>query len=201
MAGILAVTSHPTRTSVVKRGAWVLGQLLCAPPPAPPPDIPPFPDGPITATTQKEILAQHRANASCAICHDSMDNIGIAMENYDAVGAYRTMENGIAIDAVGKFSGPIALPAGGTGASFTGAEQLAAAVSADPRFTLCVAQNAMTYSLGRLLLPTDKPYLTDITTAPKAGSLGVRDVLMNVVASDTFRMRRGDPSITTGAKP
>jgi Protein of unknown function (DUF1592)/Protein of unknown function (DUF1588)/Protein of unknown function (DUF1587)/Protein of unknown function (DUF1595)/Protein of unknown function (DUF1585) len=201
MAGILAVTSYPTRTSVVKRGAWVLGQLLCAPPPAPPPDIPPFPEGPITAKTQKEILAQHRANLSCAICHDSMDNIGIAMENYDAMGAYRTTENGNMIDAGGKFSGPIALPKGGTGPTFTGTQELAATVAADPRFLPCVAQNVMTYALGRQLLATDKPYLTDITTAPQTGSLGVRDVLMNVVASDTFRMRRGDPTITTGAKP
>jgi len=201
MAGILAVTSYPTRTSVVKRGAWVLGQLLCAPPPAPPPDVPPFPEGPITATTQKDILAMHRANPQCAACHDSMDNIGIAMENYDAMGAYRTTENKTAIDAAGKFSGPIALPAGGTGPSFTGAVQLAAAVGADSRFIQCVAQNVMTYSLGRQLLPTDKPYLTDITKASQAGGLGVRDVLMNVVASDTFRMRRGDPTLNTGAQP
>ena len=201
MAGILSVTSHPDRTSVVRRGAWILGQLLCAPPPAPPPNIPPFPDGPITATTQKEILAQHRANPSCAACHDSMDNIGIALENYDAVGAYRTTENGIAIDAMGKFSGPIALPAGGTGPSFAGAQQLEATLAADPRFIPCMAQNMMTYSLGRQLLPSDKPYLTDITTASQAGSLGVRDVLMNVVASDTFRMRRGDSTISTGVKP
>jgi hypothetical protein len=201
MAGILAVTSYSTRTSVVKRGAWVLSQLLCAPPPAPPPDIPPFPDGPITAKTQKDILAQHRANLSCAICHDSMDNIGIAMENYDAMGAYRTTENGINIDAAGKFSGPIALPKGGTGPSFTGAQQLAAAVGADPRFLPCVAQNVMTFALGRQLVASDNPYLADITSAPPTGALGVRDVLMNVVASDTFRMRRGDPTIATGVKP
>ena len=201
MAGVLAVTSYPTRTSVVKRGAWVLGQLLCAPPPAPPPNVPAFPSGPITATTQKEILAAHRADPGCAFCHDSMDNIGIAMENYDAVGAYRTQENGIPIDASGMFTGKIAEPNGGTGPTFTGAEELAAAIAADPRFTPCIAQNTMTYALGRDLLATDGPYLGDITTAPSNGSLGVRDVLLNVIASDTFRMRRGDPTIPAGAKP
>jgi hypothetical protein len=192
MAGVLAVTSYPTRTSVVKRGAWVLSQLLCAPPPPPPANVPPFPSGPITATTQKAILAQHRADPACAACHDSMDNIGIAMENYDAVGAYRTEENGFPIDASGMFTGAIAEPTGAVGPSFTGAEQLAGAVAADARFTPCVAQNALTYALGRALLPTDTPYLNIITTEPKTGSLGMRDVLMNVVASDTFRMRRGD---------
>jgi hypothetical protein len=204
MAGVLAVTSYPTRTSMVKRGAWVLSQLLCAPPPAPPANVPPFPTDVITATTQKEMLAQHRANPACAACHDSMDNIGTAMENYDAIGAYRTVENGFPIDASGKFTGPVAEPTGAAGPSFTGAVELASAVAADPRFTPCVAQNVMTYSLGRALSASDKPYLANVTTAPQAASVGMRDILMNVVASDTFRMRRGDPSTSTtltGAKP
>ncbi|MES1165369.1 MAG: DUF1592 domain-containing protein, partial [Verrucomicrobiota bacterium] len=197
MGGILTVTSYPTRTSVVKRGAWVLGQLLCSAPPAPPPNVPAFPTGPITGTTQKQILAEHRADPACAVCHDSMDNIGIAMENYDAIGAYRTSENGIAIDSTGTFAGAIANPKGTTAPTFTGAVQLAAAVAADPRFTPCVAQNMMAYSLGRALTATDKPYLADITTSHQTGGIGVRDVLLNVVASDTFRMRRGDPTTTT----
>jgi hypothetical protein len=197
MAGVLSVTSYPTRTSVVKRGAWVLGQLLCAPPPPPPQNVPAFPTGTVSGT-QKQILAQHRADPACAGCHDSMDNIGLALENYDAVGAYRTLDNGVAIDASGMFTGPIAEPTGAVGPTFTGGEALAKAVAADPRFISCVAQNALTYSLGRALFvtgatTTDVPYLSEITTAPQSGSLGVRDVLMNVVASDTFRMRRGEP--------
>jgi hypothetical protein len=191
MGGILAVTSHPTRTSVVRRGAWVLGQLLCSAPPAPPPNVPPFPEGPMTGTTQKQILAQHRANPACAVCHDSMDNIGVAMENYDATGAYRTVDNGVPIDAAGMFSGPIAAPPGVLAAKFTGAQELAGAVAVDPRFAPCVAENVLVYSLGRALLATDRPYLADISQAAR-GALGFRDVLMNVVASDTFRMRRGD---------
>lgn len=197
MAGVLTVTSYPTRTSVVKRGAWVLGQLLCSAPPAPPPDVPAFPTGPITGTTQKQILSAHRADPACAICHDSMDNIGIAMENYDAIGAYRTSESGIAIDSTGTFAGAIANPKGTAAPTFTGAVQLAATVAADPRFTPCVAQNMMAYSLGRALTDTDKPYLADITTSGQAGGIGVRDVLLNVVASDTFRMRRGRSTTST----
>ena len=190
MAGVLSVTSQPTRTSVVRRGAWVLGQLLCAPPPAPPPDVPPFPSDMVSGS-QKQILAMHRSNPACAACHDSMDNIGLAMENYDAVGAYRTTDNGVPIDASGMFTGAIAEPTGVQGPSFTGAVQLAAAVAADPRFPSCVAQNALSYSIGRAIVPSDTPYLNAIATGSN-GSLGVRDVLMNVVASDTFRMRRGE---------
>jgi len=201
MAGVLAVTSYPTRTSVVKRGAWVLSQLLCSSPPPPPANVPPFPTAAITATAQKEVLAQHRADPACGVCHTSIDNIGIAMENYDAIGAYRTVDLGTPIDASGSFAGAIALPGGGTGPTFTGAIQLASTVAADARFVPCVAQNVMAYSLGRDLLPSDAPYLTDITAAAAGASVGMRDVLMNVVASDTFRMRRGDPTTMTGVKP
>jgi hypothetical protein len=201
MAGVLAVTSYPTRTSVVKRGAWVLSQLLCSSPPPPPANVPPFPTAAITATAQKEVLAQHRADPACGVCHTSIDNIGIAMENYDAIGAYRTVDLGTPIDATGSFAGPIALPGGGTGPTFTGAIQLASTVAADARFVPCVAQNVMAYSLGRALLPSDAPYLSDITASSAAASVGMRDVLMNVVASDTFRMRRGDPTTMTGVKP
>jgi Protein of unknown function (DUF1588)/Protein of unknown function (DUF1592)/Protein of unknown function (DUF1585) len=190
MAGVLSVTSLPTRTSVVKRGAWVLSQLLCAPPPAPPPDVPAFPAD-VTTGTQKEILAQHRANPSCAACHDSMDNIGLAMENYDAVGAYRTVDKGLAIDPSGMFTGLIANPGGGMGASFKGAVALAATVAADPRFPSCIAEKALSYSIGRTILPSDAPYLAAIAKG-SSGTLGVRDVLMNVALSDTFRMRRGE---------
>jgi hypothetical protein len=190
MAGILSANSFSTRTSVVRRGNWVLGQLLCAPPPPPPANVPPFPAD-VTTGTQREVLAMHRASTACAACHDSMDNIGLAMENYDAVGAYRTTDNGLPIDASGMFTGAFAEPGGANGPSFVGAIQLASAVAADPRFAACVAQNALSYSIGRTLLSSDSPYVTDIAGG-SSGSLGVRDVLMNVVASDTFRMRRGE---------
>ena len=197
MAGVLSVTSYPTRTSIVKRGAWVLSQLMCSAPPPPPPNVPPFPTT-TTTGTQEQVLAAHRTNPDCAVCHDSMDNIGSALENYDAVGAWRTQDNGYPVDASGMFAGAIADPDGGPGASFVGGVALAKAVAADPRFVPCVAQNVMTYSLGRAELPTDPPYLAQITTSTQSGGLGVRDVLMNVVANDTFRMRRGDNTLADG---
>lgn len=198
MAGVLSVTSYPTRTSLVRRGAFVLSQLLCAPPPAPPPDIPAFPEGEITATTQRGILAQHRAIKACAACHDSMDNIGAAMENYDALGAYRTQDAGQTIDASGSFTGAIAQPSGGVGPTFNGAIELAAAVAADPRFAPCIAQNVLSYALGRSVRPADQPYLQDISKPSSGSALGVRDILLNVIASDPFRMRHGDPTPAPG---
>lgn len=197
MGGILSITSFTNRTSIVRRGAWVLSQLLCAPPPPPPPNVPPFPTTMVSGT-QEQILAEHRANPACAACHDSMDNIGSAMENYDAVGAWRTTDDGLPVNVSGMFTGPIAEPNGGTGPTFVGAVQLAQTVAADPRFVSCVGQNVMTYALGRSLLPSDSAYLAEITTPPHSGQIGVRDVVLNVVANDTFRMRRGDNSTLDG---
>jgi hypothetical protein len=200
MAGVLSMTSFTNRTSIVRRGAWVLSQLMCAPPPPPPTNVPPFPTT-VDGGTQEQILAAHRTIPACALCHDSMDNIGSAMENYDAVGAWRTEDNGIPVDVAGMFTGPIAEPGGGTGPSFVGAVQLASAVAADPRYVPCVAQNVMSYSLGRAIEPSDTPYLAQITTAPPSGAIGVRDLVLDVVANDTFRMRRGDNTTLDGGTP
>jgi hypothetical protein len=191
MAGTLAVTSYATRTSLVKRGAWVLGQLLCSEPPAPPPDIPGFPEG-VTSGTQREILAMHRTNPSCGVCHVVMDNLGIALENYDAIGAWRTTDkSGAVIDARGE------LPNGG--ATFNGGREMAKAVAADPRFRSCVARNLLSYALGRTLLPGDEGYVADVAAASATSGPGLRDILNRVVASDSFRMRHGEPASAGGA--
>ena len=103
---------------------------MCSAPPPPPPNVPPFPTT-TTTGTQEQVLAAHRTNPDCAVCHDSMDNIGSALENYDAVGAWRTQDNGYPVDASGMFAGAIADPDGGPGASFVGGVALAKAVAAD----------------------------------------------------------------------
>ena len=179
MAGPLAVTSYPTRTSLVKRGAWVLSELLCSDPPAPPPNIPPLPQS-TGVGTQREIVAMHRKDPNCAVCHVLMDNLGIALENYDAIGMWRTMEGGEVIDANG------ALPNGG--ATFNGGPQMAQVVAADPRFSGCVSRKMLTYALGRTLVAGDDGYVADIAAAAP----GVRDILSRVVVSDAFTMRHGE---------
>jgi Protein of unknown function (DUF1592)/Protein of unknown function (DUF1588)/Protein of unknown function (DUF1595)/Protein of unknown function (DUF1587)/Protein of unknown function (DUF1585) len=189
MAAPLAVTSHPTRTSLVKRGAWVLGQLLCSEPPPPPQDVPPFPEGQLVGT-QRQILEMHRKNPSCAVCHVIMDNLGGALENYDALGAWRTMDGGEVIDARGM------LPDGG--AMFTGGREMGAAVAADPRFSACVSQKMLTYALGRTLVRGDQGYIADISAKTQGAAPGVREILNRVVTSDAFTMRHGEAAAPAG---
>lgn len=186
MAGTLAVTSYSTRTSLVKRGNWVLGEMLCDEPPPPPPDIPQLPEGMVQGT-QREILAQHRTNPSCNACHQVMDNIGLALENYDAVGAYRTTDRGGAtIDATGV------LPNGGP--TFVGGRELSNVIAADPRFGPCLAEKLLSYALGRSISEHDHPYIGEIA-APVANALpGVRDLLARLVASEPFTHRHGEAS-------
>ena len=103
--GILLVTSHADRTSPVVRGKWILDNLIGSPPPPPPPDVPALPetDG-AQPLTMRERMEQHRANPACASCHNVMDPLGLALENFDAVGAWRTRDAGQPIDASGELS-------------------------------------------------------------------------------------------------
>jgi hypothetical protein len=181
----LTVTSHPNRSSVVKRGHWVMQELLCDEPPPPPPNVDALPDTPAAmGTTQRQLLEAHRAKPECMGCHVVMDNIGFALENYDAIGVYRTTEAGMPIDARGMMP---------DGTRFTGARELAAVLAEDPRFAPCVAEHLLAYALGRAIAPTDAPYVADIVGSTR-NTIGVRQVLMNLIASDVFRTRRGEPN-------
>ncbi|MDC0326272.1 DUF1588 domain-containing protein, partial [bacterium] len=100
-ASILTVTSDPTRTSPVKRGKWILENLLNTPPPPAPPNVPELEKAKLTGTL-RERMEQHRANPACAVCHNMMDPLGFALENYDAVGLWRDREGGEEIDASGQ---------------------------------------------------------------------------------------------------
>ena len=101
---MLTVTSNPTRTSPVKRGRWVLEQILGAPPPPPPPNVPELPEAEaaVSAGSLRQRLEQHRANPACANCHARMDPIGFALENFDAVGRYRSHDGETPIDSAGE---------------------------------------------------------------------------------------------------
>ena len=99
---ILTVTSYATRTSPVIRGKWILENILGTPPPPPPPNVPALKDNTVSATLSvRERLAEHRANAACASCHKLMDPVGFSLENFDAVGRWRTLEEGKPVDATG----------------------------------------------------------------------------------------------------
>lgn len=181
---VLTVTSQPRRTSPVKRGKWALDQLLCIDIPPPPAGVEGMLDQPGAPTgTLRERLAQHRANPQCATCHDYLDPIGLGLENYDAVGAWRTEEAGEPVDASGRFP---------DGRTFSGPRQMAALVKADPSTPRCIAERLLVYALGRGLRPEDDVHLDAITAQWAAGGYQFRNLLVAVAQSEPFRMRRGE---------
>ena len=128
---ILTLSSYATRTSPVLRGKWVLDNLLGTPPPPPPPNIPALEESNLGVNTSlRKRLEQHRANPSCAVCHDQMDAIGFALENYDATGAWRTKDGNFEIDSSGKLPGGIEF--NGPARAETGAEKAITIVRTQP---------------------------------------------------------------------
>ena len=186
-ASVLTVTSIPTRTSPVKRGKWVLDNILGTPPPPPPPNVPPFPEGrsAATNTTMRQRTEQHRADPVCASCHARMDPIGFGMENFDAVGAWREKEGELPIDAAGRLA---------SGESFRSPEELKKILATMQReqFIRCLSGKLLTYALGRGLEPYDRCALDEITKAAQRGQLRFSSLVLGVVNSTPFQNRRGD---------
>lgn len=184
--------SHPAFTSPTKRGVWVLEQLLCDEPPAPPPDIPPL-EKPVQGQTVRERLAQHRENPTCAACHKYFDPIGLGLESFDALGGYREMEAGSPVDASGNLLTPNA-QGDLQQANFSGLRELATLLSQDARLEGCFTQQLLTYAVGRSFHGAGGHDYADsvVRTAQAAGQQGARDLLKAVVLSDAFRTRRGE---------
>jgi hypothetical protein len=184
--GMMTVLSHPFTTSPVKRGKWVLDQILCLPPAPPPPDIEIPPPDPNSGDTVAEQLAAHRENPACAVCHDSIDPLGLAYENYDAIGKFRTLDQGQPIEPAGN------LPTNDE--PFADAIELAALLGASPEFPACTVQKTFVYALGRGLTIDDVPYLDEIELAHVEGGQQLAALIKSIVTSDPFRMRRGEPN-------
>lgn len=183
---LLTVTSHPTRTSPVKRGKWVLSQLLCSEPPPPPPGVEGLKPDPMPTSTLREMLEQHRKDPICASCHAAMDPIGFGLENFDGIGAYRTDDTGgFAIDASGE------LP---TGEKFIGAVEMADVLAGDARYPRCVTRQLYSYALGRGIINVDRDYIDYLTAQFVAGGMKLTDLIVLVATSDPFRLRRGEPA-------
>lgn len=181
---VLTVTSFPTRTSAVKRGKWVLTQLLCDEPPPPPPGVEGLKPEPVPTGSLRERLEAHRADPTCASCHALMDPIGFGMESYDGIGTFRTEDNGYPIDASGT------LPSGDT---FNGVLELSGIIAGDQRFTMCVSEKLFVYALGRGPEEADDPYLEHLTTEFVSRGERLRDLIKLIATSEPFRMRRGEP--------
>ncbi len=184
-ASVLTVTSNPTRTSPVKRGKWVLEQLLGAPPPPAPPNVPSLDDRnrkELTGTFRQK-LEQHRANPNCAGCHAKMDSFGLALENFNGVGQWRDRdESGTPVDASASL---------GT-RKLKGPTDLKALLRERRRdFARCFTEKMMIYALGRGLDYYDDPSVDRIQRALAANDYKFSVLLTEIAKSDAFRLRRG----------
>ena len=183
-ASILTVTSYGDRTSPVQRGKWILENLLGLTPPAPPPNVPALKERVAGGKllTMRQRIAQHRENPACSGCHNLMDPIGLATENFDAVGRFRTLEDGVPVDASGG------LP---DGATFDGIEGLRAGLLRRPElFVGTMTEKLLTYAVGRGLEPADAPAVRAITRASRTGDYRFSSLILGVVNSAPFQMRR-----------
>jgi hypothetical protein len=180
--GILMATSHADRTAPTLRGKWILENLLASPPPAPPANVPGLETEPGAAPkTMRDRLASHRANPSCAGCHNILDPLGFAMENFDAVGAWRVLDAGRPVDASGGYT---------DGSKVDGAAELREALLSDPTvFVGAFTEKLLTYALGRGLQYYDMPVVRQVLDSTSADGYRFMDVVLGIVESAPFRMR------------
>jgi len=183
-ASVLTVTSDATRTSPVKRGKWILDNLLNDPPPPPGPDVPALESQKELTGTIRQRMAQHRADPGCASCHRSMDPLGFALENFDATGRYRERDEGELVDASGK------LP---SGAQFDGASELKKVLATQyaDRFVRCMAEKLLIYALGRGLKYYDKCAIDQIVAEAGRNGNKFSSLILAVVKSVPFQQRKG----------
>jgi mono/diheme cytochrome c family protein len=184
-ASVLTVSSYPTRTSPVIRGKWVLENLLDTPPPPPPPDVPPLDEGAVgTTVSMREQLEKHRSNPVCAACHARMDPIGFGLENYDAIGRYRTTEGKFPVDSSGT------LP---SGKSFASAAELKTILRDDPQaFTRALSVKLLTYALGRGLESYDRAATSTIADHVQQSGYRFSALVQAIIDSVPFEMRRSN---------
>jgi hypothetical protein len=185
---ILMVSSHTDRTSPVVRGKWILDNLLGAPPPAPPANVPPLKEtsegegGKIL--TMRERMEEHRSNPVCASCHKLMDPIGLSMENFDAIGAWRTRDGGTLgtpIDASGQLM---------DGTKVDGVVSLRQALVRQPEiFVGALTEKLLTYALGRGLTASDMPVVRAIVRDASRQDYKFSSLIGGIVGSTPFQMR------------
>ena len=192
MAGVLAITSRPARTSPVIRGKWILQELLSYPPPPPPPNVPPLPE---TKNDKKDLstlrqrLERHRSDPACNGCHQRIDPLGFGLENYDAIGRWRKIgEHGEALDTVGT------LPNGET---FDGPQQLKKLlVARQDRIMQTVVERLLSYALSRGLERHDRATVRQITKNIAADGYRAQTLIREIALSLPFRYKR-NPTIAT----
>jgi hypothetical protein len=180
---ILAVTSYANRTSPVLRGNWILTNMVGTPPPPPLPNVPALKDNTVSGMLSvRERLAEHRANAACASCHNLMDPIGFTLENFDAVGRWRNLEEGKPVDASGGFP---------DGSKFTGVGGLEGALLRHPDvFVGTLTEKLLTFALGRGMEHYDAPAIRKVVREAKAADYRFSSIIVGLVRSTPFTMRK-----------
>ena len=192
-SSVLTITSYPNRTSVTMRGRWLLANLLGAPPPPPPPDIPPLKEAGTEGHPRslRERMEAHRASPACASCHQRMDPLGFALENFDAVGKWRTMSDGAPIDPSASFP---------DGTRFDGLAGLRTlVVSHKEDFVRTLTGKLLAYAIGRGLDHHDMAAIRTIARDAAASGDSWSSIVSGIVTSTPFRMAiaPGDPTRTT----
>lgn len=182
-ASILTVTSYGNHTSVVKRGKWILDNMLASPPPPPPPDVPALQekhDGRLM--TAREQLELHRKNPTCASCHVKMDPLGFSLENFDAIGGYRQKDAGQFIDA------SAVMPDGAQFSGLTGLQQIL--LTRKDEFTSAFTERLLTYALARGIGAHDMPAVRKIAHSASQDGYRIQTIIKGIAASDPFTLRK-----------
>ena len=192
---VLAVTSYATRTSPVLRGKWLLENILGTPVPPPPPGVPALEENHagLRARSVRERMEEHRRKPACAVCHNIMDPLGFSLENFDAVGAWREhSESGARIDASGMLV---------DGTKVDGPVSLRNALLARPdTFIRTLTEKLLTYAVGRGVEYYDMPAVRAIVRKSAQNDYRLSSLILGIVESAPFQMKRGDPSETAAGK-
>ena len=183
-ASVLTLTSNPNRTSPVKRGQFLLQQILGTPPPPPPPNVPELDEGEssVDGASLRERMEIHRSNPECASCHKQMDAMGFAFEGYDAIGRRRDSDGGFPIESAGELLG---------GLEFEDASELRRILrsNASKQFTRCFIENMLTYALGRSIEPHDYCLVEEIRGQLSEDNYRIQRLITSIVESDAFQRR------------
>jgi len=185
MPGVMAKHAHTDTTSPILRGVMLREDILCTQLPPPPPDVDNVPPSPDPNATTREQFSQHTADPACGGCHQLIDPLGFGMESYDAIGAFRTTENGQPIDNSGEVIGA------DISGTFNGGVELANMLTESPNVQRCVSRQWFRYALGRIETPDDACAIEGIHEAFEAADFDVRVLLRAIVLSSAFRFRNG----------
>jgi hypothetical protein len=194
-ASVLTVSSYPTRTSVVLRGKYILDNVLGSPPPPPPPNVPALDEEAVgQRQSLRDQMESHRSDPACASCHVRMDPLGFALENYDAIGRWRTEDGEFPIDPSGRFP---------NGREFSGpAEMKMLLLDGLPAFTEILAEKMLTYALGRGVESAyDRVVVRDVARHAEDAEYRIQALIHGIVNSEPFLNRRGAEASTGTETP